>query len=191
MYSNLKNIQIYMGMICDALTDRDLYKDVLTEEYKEILVKVSPFFDVGKIRVPETILQKDGALTEEEFSISRSHTRLGADILENMLRDYLEEDILKAARDMALYHHERWNGTGFPEGLSGENIPLSARMIAVAIALNKLCLEYLGKENDHGEDDIFAIMREYAGTQLDPDIVSAFLTREDELRMSIKEEGAL
>lgn len=188
---NFKNIQTYMAMICDALTDCGLHRDELTDDRKELLIKVSSMFDVGKIRVPEAILQQKGVLSEEEFSISRSHTRLGAGILEDMLREITDEDSLKSVRDMALYHHERWDGGGFPEGLSEQNIPLSARMIAVAISLNKLCLEYLSRGDDYAEDDIFAKMREYAGTQLDPEIVSAFLTLEDKLRIIIKEEGAL
>ena len=188
---DLKIVQTYVGMICDVLKDNELYKNILTDEYKEILVTTSPLFDVGKMKIPDAILQKNGVLDEEEFKILHSHTRIGADILDDMLRGLLEEDHLKAACDMALYHHERWDGAGFPEGLSGESIPLSARIIAVAIALNKLCVDYLSRDDEHAIDDMFTVMKEYAGTQLDPDIVSAFLTLRDKLEKTMKKEGAI
>lgn len=130
--SHIKNTKHYVKIIVDALKMDGKYKDNFDTETAGIIVNASPLHDIGKISVADTILSKKGTLTEEEFNIMKKHTVDGANIITSSLKQVETEKYINIAKNIALYHHEKWDGTGYPEGLSEEDIPLAARIMAVA-----------------------------------------------------------
>ena len=117
-----------------------VYADQLTEEYISDVINSAPLHDIGKIKVSDLILNKPGRLTDEEFAVMKTHTIEGAHVIEHAMKMVSEEDspYLKEADNLAMYHHEKWNGSGYPVGLKGEAIPLSARIMAVADVFDAL-----------------------------------------------------
>ena len=152
----------------------------MTSEYAEMVADAAHLHDIGKISIPDSILQKKGKLTEEEFSIMKSHPVEGARILDETLKGVESDEYFQIAHDMALYHHEKYDGTGYPEGLSGESIPLSARIMAVADVYDALRSSRHYKESFTREKSV-AILKENRGTHFDPDITDIFLDHIDEI----------
>jgi putative two-component system response regulator len=159
-----------VGVISAALA-RDLG---LSEELVELIRLAAPFHDVGKIRIPEHILLKPGALTPEEFEVMKTHATTGARILSGG-----KLPLLRMAEEIALTHHERWDGTGYPQGLKGEAIPLSGRIVALADAFDALISVRLYRTGRSIEEAVSEIKR-HAGTQFDPGVVEAFLAHSAE-----------
>lgn len=178
---HVSKTRTYVSLICEALKEKGDYSDILTDEYIAALVKVSPLYNIGKIRVPETILQKDGLLSEEEFDILKKHPRFGADIMEILFGDIRDDEYLRLANEVTLFHHERWDGTGYPEGLAGNDIPLAGRIMAAADMIDILANECADKMNERCEEDMFAIIGESEAKQLDPTIVNAIMSCKDKL----------
>ena len=188
---HVKNTQAYVQMLCDALSQRGLFPNILTEEYKSMLVKAAPLHDVGKIKITDLILQKPGKLSEEEFQIIQNHPRYGADVIEDILGGVENADYLELARDVALYHHERWDGTGYPEGLRGEAIPLGARIMAIADVFDALSADRVYHRGIRSIDSVLSIIEESGGTQFDPVITEVFLSLRDSLQAYAESEGAI
>jgi HD-GYP domain-containing protein (c-di-GMP phosphodiesterase class II) len=134
----------------------------------------APLHDVGKINIPDNILNKPGRLTEEEFAIMKTHTTAGKQIIEKAINTMEGDNYLKEAKNMAAYHHERWDGKGYPEGLHGEVIPLSARVMAVADVFDALASPRIYKPAFPLEEAI-RIIEEGSGTQFDPKCVEVFV----------------
>ncbi|MBQ9059258.1 MAG: response regulator [Atopobiaceae bacterium] len=178
---HVKNTQTYVRMICEELLEKKLYSDVLTKEYADNTIKAAPLHDVGKIKISDTILNKPGKLTPEEFEVIKLHTVYGGEIVEDLLGDVEEPDYLKVAHDIALYHHERWDGTGYPTQISGEEIPLCARIMSVADVFDALYEERVYKKGIRPAKKALQIIEEGVGTQFDPTISSLFLMMEDKL----------
>jgi putative two-component system response regulator len=131
--------------------------------------------DIGKVGIPDAILLKPGRFTSEEFEIMKSHTRLGRDaILAAERRLGLELPFLFYAKEIAYTHQEKWDGTGYPEGLSGDDIPISGRLMAVADVYDALICRRVYKEGMPHEKAV-SIILESKGTHFDPDIVDAFM----------------
>jgi putative two-component system response regulator len=139
------------------------------EAEAEVIRLAAPMHDVGKMGVPDAILKKPGKLTREEFEQIKEHTRIGARILEGS-----EIALLELAREIALNHHEKWNGGGYPNGLSGEAIPLSARIVAVCDVYDALVTDRVYRPA-LPEDKALAIMKEGRGTHFDPRVFDRFL----------------
>jgi putative two-component system response regulator len=138
--------------------------------------------DIGKVGIPDRILLKPGRFTPEEFEIMKTHTTLGRDAIiaaEKQLG--MEVGFLRHAKDIAYYHQEKWDGSGYPEGLSGEDIPISARLMAVADVYDALISRRVYKEGMPHEKAV-TIIREGRGSHFDPDMVDAFLDLEGEFR---------
>lgn len=188
--AHVRNVQIYVKMLCEALRGQRVYAPQLTDEFMEHIYHLAALHDVGKIKISDAILQKNGVLSEEEFGIMRNHTRYGADIMDELLAGCVSEDCWRIAHDVVLYHHERWDGTGYPEGLAGENIPLAGRIVAVADTFDTFCEDCMNRGEDADESQAFAMLREAAGTRLDPRIVEVFVTLEDKLK-EMKKEGVI
>ena len=186
---HVKNTQAYVKMLCDAMHARGLYSEILTEEYRSRLVKAAPLHDVGKIKITDLILQKPGKLSEDEYRIIQNHTRYGADIVEEILGGVEDADYLELARDVALYHHERWDGTGYPEGLRGEEIPLGARIMAVADVFDALYEDRVYHRGIYRIDTVLSVLEESSGTQFDPTVIQVFLSLKDKLEAYVKNEG--
>ena len=126
------------------------------------------------------ILQKKGKLTDEEFAVMKSHPQEGAKILDNTIKGFESDAYYQIAHDMALYHHERFDGKGYPSGISGTDIPLAARIMAVADVYEALRSKRHYKDGFSKEKSM-SIIRENIGTQFDPDIATIFLDHIDEM----------
>ena len=151
----------------------------------ELLLNAAPMHDIGKIGIPDDVLLKPGKLDGDEWKIMQSHTVLGARILEGS-----QAPIMKMARSIALSHHEKWNGSGYPEGRSGEDIPIMARICALADVFDALTSERPYKKA-WTVDDAINLIREESGQQFDPDLVPAFLAVEEDIRHLITHQTEL
>ncbi len=172
---HVKNTQIFVKMIADELHKRGLFPGELTEEFIENIRKAAPLHDVGKIKVPDAVLQKPGKLTVEEFETMKTHTVQSRKIIDTIIGDVEDGEYVKVVGDIAMYHHERWDGTGYPTGLAGEDIPLAARIMAVADVFDALYEERVYKPPIRPIERILQIMMEGRGTQFDPAIIDVFM----------------
>lgn len=183
--THIKNTSAYVEIICDELIKDGLYPETVNEEYKNNVVASAPMHDIGKIKISDTILNKPGKFTPEEYAIMKTHAEEGAKIIssvkKSVVSNALKEDYLGEAENMAHYHHEKWNGEGYPCGLKGEEIPLSARIMAVADVFDALVAERVYKPGMSFESAI-AIIKESSGRHFDPVIVQAFINAEDKIR---------
>jgi len=150
------------------------------EEVKNILY-ASPMHDIGKIGIPDTILMKTGKLTEEEFEIMKTHTIIGANLLAHS-----RAEILQVAEQIAISHHEKWNGTGYPKGLSDDQIPLVGRIAGLADVFDALTSRRPYKE-PYPIEEACEIIKKERGKHFDPDVVDVFMENIDEI-LKIKEE---
>jgi len=164
----------YSRMIAEALRDRAQYRDRFTDDYIELLADVTPLHDIGKVSIPDSILLKPGRLNEAEFEEMKKHAEVGARIIEKAMRGVEDDRYVDMAVKVALYHHERWDGTGYPALLRGAEIPIEARIMAVADCFDALVSERCYKEPIPVERAV-AILKEESGTHFDPEVVDAFL----------------
>ena len=151
-----------------------VYADALDDRFISQLYALAPMHDVGKIVVPDEILKKPGRLTEEEFEQMKLHATAGGTVIRQILSGITDEEYLKFASDIATYHHERWDGKGYPEGLAGEDIPLAARIMAIADVFDALISERCYKKPIPLEE-AYAIIRSEAGSHFDPALAKVFL----------------
>ena len=157
----------------DARKD-GIYTDVLTDEYIEFLYNLAPLHDVGKIVVSDTILRKPGKLTDEEREAMKEHAAAGEKIIGSMLEGFTDDERVRFAKDIAAYHHEWWDGSGYPNKLKGEEIPLSARLMAIVDVFDALTSKRCYKECISPEK-AFKIIEEESGTHFDPNLVKVLL----------------
>ncbi|MFP5352984.1 MAG: HD-GYP domain-containing protein [Actinomycetota bacterium] len=151
----------------------------------EALLHAAPMHDIGKIGIPDHILLKPGKLEDEEFEIMKTHTTIGAELLSGS-----NSQVMELARGIALAHHEKWNGRGYPNGLAGEDIPFLARVCAICDVFDALTSERPYKKAWTPED-AFDLLRKEAGQHFDPNLVELFLRIEDEIRVLMKDRDAL
>lgn len=151
----------------------------LTEETINCYIKAAPMHDIGKIAVPDSILRKPGKLTPEEFDEIKKHTTKGEQIVKDVLK-FADEEYVKTAADIAAYHHEKYDGTGYPSGLKGNDIPLSARIMAIADVFDALVSPRCYKE-PMSLEKAFGIIEESSGTHFDPVLAKLFLDSKDEV----------
>ena len=170
---HIKRTARYVEGIATELKRRGTYKDILTDEYMKDLVVAAPLHDIGKIHVPDAVLNKPGRLTDEEFAIMKAHTTTGEKFLKHAKDELGEYGYLTMAVEMATYHHEWWNGKGYPYGISGTDIPLCARIMAVADVFDALISKRIYKDAMPLEK-AYSIIREESGTHFEPEIVDAF-----------------
>ncbi|MBP3579240.1 MAG: HD domain-containing protein [Lachnospiraceae bacterium] len=152
----------------------------MTKHYVENVIKAAPMHDLGKIAVEDYILKKPGRFTEDEFQLMKVHAAVGAKIVEKALNGVEDDSFLDVAKNMARYHHEKWNGKGYPEGLSGSEIPLEARIMALADVFDALVSKRCYKEK-YTYDEAFKIIEESLGTHFDPELGKIFLKCRKEL----------
>lgn len=184
---HVKRTSKYVVMIANRLKKEDSYKNTLTKEDIINIELASPLHDIGKIVIPDAVLKKPGPLTPEEFEIIKTHTLEGEKIIGTTMDGIESEKFLAVARDIALSHHERWDGGGYPAGLRGEQIPLSARIMAVADVFDALVSDRCYKKAVSVEE-AFDIIREERGTHFDPYIADMFISSEKEVRRIMKEQ---
>jgi putative two-component system response regulator len=180
--NHIRRTQHYVRLLAIKLQDHPQFRDFLTPETIELLFKSAPLHDIGKVGVPDHILLKPGPLTDEEFEEMKKHTIYGRDaILAAESRLEQPETFLQLAREIALYHQEKWNGSGYPEGLSGDAIPVCARLMAVADVYDALISRRVYKPPFTHEKAI-EIIREGRGSHFDPCITDAFLEIADSFK---------
>ena len=147
-------------------------------DYIQLLYMTSPLHDIGKVGIPDSILLKPGPLTTEEFEIMKQHTIIGSKTLDAAAAAHPEAKFLCMARDIARSHHERFDGSGYPDGLAGEDIPLCGRIVALADVYDALTTKRVYKPA-FSHENAREIILDGMGSHFDPDIVRAFLQNED------------
>lgn len=177
---HVKRTGWFVDKIARKLITDSVYAEQIDEVFLDNLRKAAPLHDIGKIKIPDAILQKPGKLTAEEFEIMKGHAAEGGAIIYDTMGGIEERDYIEMAHDMAKYHHEKWDGSGYPEGRSGENIPLCARIMAVADVFDALISKRCYKEA-MPLDEAYRIIEDSAGSHFDPVIVAAFITLRDEV----------
>lgn len=177
---HIQRTKLYVKVLAQYLFNENKFPETLTEENIEIMIASAPLHDIGKVGIPDAILLKPGKLTDEEFDVIKEHTRMGYDAI--MKAEKLmgkSETFLKYAREIVLYHHERWDGKGYLAGLKGENIPLSARIMSVADMYDALTSKRVYKEV-HKHKEALTTIKEESGVRFDPEIVKAFVACNEE-----------
>ena len=179
---HLIRTQKYNFAIGTRLLQLGFYVDQLDNNLIEMISRAAPLHDIGKVAIPDSILRKPSHLTEEEWEIMRTHTSLGASILHSTKKNgKFQNDVIRIAADIAASHHERWNGTGYPAGLSGEDIPLSARIMALSDMYDALVSVRPYKKSWTHEQAAEEIIRN-KNVAFDPLIVEAFVLEKDNFK---------
>ncbi|SCZ77527.1 HD-GYP domain-containing protein [Pseudobutyrivibrio xylanivorans] len=181
--AHIQKTASYVKIIAEGLKKKGYYPGKVNDKFISDVVRSAPLHDIGKINIPDSILNKVGKLTREEEEIKRTHTTAGKKIMENAITTVSGENYLKEARNMAAYHHERWDGNGYPEGLHGEVIPLSARIMAVADQFDVLTSGKASSGKKYSFDEAINYIKERAGTEFDPKCVEVFLDSLPEIKV--------
>lgn len=171
---HIKRTTAYVKLLAKELKRRGYYKDVLTKDYMRNLYMAAPMHDIGKISIPDVILQKPGKLTPEEFDTMKTHSVRGGEIVRETFGHLENEEYTKMAYEVARYHHEKWNGKGYPEGLKRKEIPLCARIMAIADVFDALSEKRCYREA-MPLDKCFEIILEGSGQDFDPLLVEIFM----------------
>ncbi|MFV3307747.1 HD-GYP domain-containing protein [Pseudomonas sp. NY15181] len=173
--NHIRRTQHYVKLLAQALQTHPRFFDFLSDEVTELLFKSAPLHDIGKVGVPDAILLKPGKLTPDEFEIMKTHTTLGRDAIVKA-EQLMEEPstFLHLAREIAYSHQEKWDGSGYPQGLAGDAIPISARLMALADVYDALISRRVYKPPFPHEEAV-RIVQQGSGSHFDPDIVAAFL----------------
>lgn len=184
--NHIRRTQNYVLALALHLRHDPRYAGRLDEGTIELLYKSAPLHDVGKVGIPDSILLKPGKLSDDEFHVMKTHAALGHDAIfaaegQTEMAAIGESSFLRIAREIAHGHHERWDGTGYPQGLAGEAIPLSARLMAVADVYDALISRRCYKPA-FPHETAAAIIREGSGSHFDPAVVDAFVALEDEVK---------
>lgn len=182
--SHVKRTRNYVKIILDEIEKAHLYSSVMTSDFKDHLLNASPIHDIGKISTPDTILQKPGKLTDEEYAIMKKHAVAGGEIIQEIFKDLDDKEFLQTAYDVARYHHERWNGKGYPEGLKETEIPFAARIMAIADVFDAISAERCYRDA-MPIDTCFQIIQEGAGKDFDPELVKLFLGAKEKIAKNI------
>lgn len=170
--------QHYVKIMLDYMLQNGIYAELLSAELAETIVLATPLHDIGKIGIPDAILLKPGKLTADEFEIMKRHTLLGRNAMEVARITTDNHAFFDIAKDITYSHHEHWDGTGYPEGLSGSQIPLAARLVALADVYDALISKRIYKSAMNHSDATKIIIKGF-GTHFDPAIVEVFLQRID------------
>lgn len=178
----------YARMIAEELVRNGYHKDELTPKVIDDLIIAAPLHDAGKVYVPDSILQKEGELTPEEYEIVKSHTTEGGRLIEMNLSNLTDRDLYTAIKDVVLCHHEWWNGTGYPHGYRGESIPLLARIVAAADTLDAL-LSQRSYKPSMDIDQVMEVFRKEKGTHFEPCIAIAVLNLEADIKRYVERES--
>lgn len=180
---HVRKTAAYTDIIMRELKKEGVYTDQLTDAFMYDVVNSAPLHDIGKIQVSDVILNKPGKLTDEEFEAMKTHTTAGAEIIRHAMNMVSEDNssYLEEAMNLAHYHHEKWNGRGYPCGLKGDEIPLSARIMAVADVFDALVSKRSYKDGFPFEKAM-GIIQEGSGEHFDPKIVDAFVRASNEVR---------
>lgn len=174
---HIERTSAYCQCLAEELRARGAYTDLISDAFVRDIVHAAPLHDIGKMGIPDHILNKPGRLTAEEFDVMKTHVTIGTDTLKKVLAKYPKNAFIRMGLDIAGTHHERWDGKGYPAGIAAENIPLSGRIMALADVYDALRSRRVYKEGFTHNDSV-RIITEGRGTQFDPVVVDAFLSIE-------------
>ena len=180
---HISRTQVYVRLLADYLNRRGVYKDLLDDATIELLYKSAPLHDIGKVGVPDDILLKPGKLTDEEFEEIKKHTAYGSDVIASQEKKLGVNSFLTHAKEIAGTHHEKWDGTGYPLGISGNQIPISGRIMAVADVYDALISKRVYKP-PFSHKKAVEIILDGRGSHFDPDVVDAFVELEEQFRQA-------
>lgn len=184
--AHLERMREYARILAEELSTTDDFSHIIDGEYVNLIYLTTPLHDIGKVAIPDSILLKEGSLTEAEFEVMKTHTTLGANTLEEVAQHSPKAGFLQMAKDIAISHHEKFDGSGYPHGVVGEEIPLCGRITSVADVYDALTSKRVYKKAfDHSLAK--KIILEGSGTAFDSRIVEAFLRKEAEF-IAIREE---
>jgi putative two-component system response regulator len=175
---HLERVREYCRELAESLATFPAYRDLIDGQYIELLYATSPLHDVGKVAIPDSILRKPGRLTAEEFAVMQRHTVIGGQTLQAAAETHPDARFMQMAMKVALSHHEKWDGSGYPYGLRGEQIPLCGRIMAVADVYDALTSKRVYKPA-YSHDRSVEIICEGSGSHFDPQCVEAFLAIAD------------
>lgn len=170
----------YVEIILNQLQNEKKYRNIISRDFVKNMLNAAPMHDIGKISTPDVILQKPGKLTPEEYEIMKQHAPRGGEIIMETFSRLDNPEFLKTAYYVARYHHEKWNGNGYPEGLDGEKIPLCARIMAIADVFDAVSAKRCYRDA-MPIDQCFQIIEKGRGTDFDPDLVDVFLDAKEEI----------
>jgi response regulator RpfG family c-di-GMP phosphodiesterase len=179
--AHLERIREYAKIIALELAKQAKYSGYITTDYIEDIYNSSILHDIGKVGIPDSILLKPGRLTRDEFEVVKRHSSLGGEALKAVEAKIEGQSFLSLGKEIAFYHHEKWDGTGYPRGLKGDQIPLSARIVALADVYDALTSKRVYKEA-FSHDKAIEIITGDRGKQFDPEVVDAFMALESEFR---------
>jgi putative two-component system response regulator len=180
--NHIRRTQFYIKLLAEKLKNHPRFAHFLNDNMIQTLFKSAPLHDIGKIGIPDKILLKPGKFTPEEFEIMKRHTTLGKEAIEQAEKQLgMEVDFLKIAKEIAYSHQEKYDGSGYPQGISGYDIPISARLMAVADVYDALISRRVYKEG-MSHDKAASIIVEGSGTHFDPDVVDAFSQLQEEFK---------
>jgi len=179
--THLERIREYSKVLATELMNWPKFECVVDAQFVELIYLTSPLHDIGKVGIPDSVLLKPGKLTSEEFEIMKRHTLIGGETLFASATAYPETGFIKMALDITMKHHERWDGTGYPFQLQGEQIPLCARIVSIADVYDALTTKRAYKDA-YTHEDAVRIIYDSRGTHFDPDLVDAFAIVEEQMR---------
>lgn len=182
---HVRNTAFYAELLAKKLAENGPYKKILTQDYISLIKRYAPLHDVGKIVISDTILLKPAKLTTDEFELMKTHTVEGGDIIDSILSDIETPEHVQIAKNIAVYHHEKWDGTGYPFRIAGQDIPLCARIMSVADVFDALISKRCYKEA-FSLEQAYDIIRNASGTQFDPVIVDAFFSEQQKIESYLK-----
>lgn len=171
---HVKRVTLYSRALANACKKNGLYENIIDENFIRNIEKTSSVHDIGNSSIPRSILSKPSKVTPEEFEIIKNHTLVGSDIVNQILAIGHERDFIKMTADICKYHHERWDGKGYPEKLKGKEIPLCARIVSLADAFDALTTTRCYKKAV-SFDEAFRVIDNESGKQFDPELVMEFL----------------
>lgn len=181
---HIKRTSEYLRILVQYMATMPKYSELLTKKYQTLMCKAAPLHDIGKIKVSDVILNKPGRLDNDEFEKIKCHALEGSEIIRDTLTNIEDNDYLQIAHDMALFHHEKWDGSGYPCHLCGEEIPLCARIMAIVDVFDALTSKRIYKEA-YSADQAFRILEESSGSHFDPEVLAAFLTIRPEIEKAL------
>ena len=180
--NHIRRTQHYVRLLAELLREHPRFRHFLDEETIKLLFKSAPLHDIGKVGIPDRILLKPGRFTPEEFEIMKTHTTLGRDAIQHAEDELgIDVDFLRFAKEIAYSHQEKWDGSGYPEGLAADDIPISARLMALADVYDALISRRVYKPGMPHEQAV-EIIRQGRSTHFDPDICDAFLANAEQFR---------
>lgn len=188
--AHLERVSEFSRLVAEGLREDGKHLETITDSFVDDIVRAAPLHDIGKVGIPDRILLKPGRLDRDEWDVMKQHTTIGAETLRSILESGTQPGFLSMGHDIALAHHEKWDGSGYPAGLAGEAIPLPARIVALADVYDALTSERPYKKAwSHGR--ALELISSEGGKHFDPDVVAAFTRRADradEIRVCLRDE---